>query len=83
MSYSFENKNILVTGGSGDIGAAICRALDSDGACALIADVDTERGERLRAQLRHPRSRFLRLDVSDSSQVARIFEQVESEWGPL
>src|SRR5215467_14299542 len=83
MPYSFENRIILVTGGAGDIGAAICRALDAGEACVLAADVDTEAGERLRPQLRHPKSRFLLLDVSDSAQVDRVFDQVEAEWGPL
>ena len=83
MPYSFKDRNILVAGGSGDIGAAICRTLDSDGACVLAADVDSERGKTLQAQLRHRRSRFLRLDVSDSAQVARVFQEVEAEWGPL
>ncbi len=83
MPYSFEQQVFLVTGGGGDIGAAICRALDADGACIWIADVDTTGGERLRTALRHPQSRFVRLDVSDSAQVGRVFEQVQTEAGRL
>jgi len=70
MPYDFQDRLILVTGGAGDIGAAICGALDADGARVLIADTDAARGEALRASLRHPQARFLALDVSDSAQVA-------------
>lgn len=83
MPYVFQDRVMLVTGGAGDIGAAICRLLDSDGACVVIADLDAASGEKLRAALRHPKSRFLRLDVSDSAAVTRAFEQVEAECGPL
>ena len=81
MSYSFDNRVVLVTGGAGDIGAAICRALDADGACVVAADLDVEGGRRLRSQLRHSRSEFLQLDVSDSAQVDGLFDRVEAEWG--
>lgn len=77
MPYSFENRTMLVTGGAGDIGAAICRALDADGARVLIADVDIEGGKKIRSQLRHPGAEFVYLDVSDSAQVTRVLDQVE------
>ncbi len=83
MPYSFHDRIVVVTGGAGDIGAAICRALDAGGACVLAADVDRAAGDRLRPQLRHAKARFLVLDVSDSAQVDRLFDQVEKEWGPL
>ncbi len=76
MAYSFENRTVLVTGGAGDIGGAICRALDADGARVLIADVDADGGNKLRSQLRHPGAKFVHLDVSDSAQVARVLDQM-------
>ncbi len=83
MPASFEGQVIVVTGGAGDIGAAICRQLDSRGACVVAADVDTAAGERLQTALRHERSRFLRLDVSDSRQVETAFNALEAELGRL
>ncbi|MBI3667533.1 MAG: SDR family oxidoreductase [Acidobacteria bacterium] len=83
MAYSFENRNILVTGGAGDIGSAICRVLDAGGACVLVADIDRAGGEMLAAKLRHPQSRFLFLDVADSGQVKAVFARMEAEFGAL
>ena len=83
MPYSFEDQVILVTGGAGDIGAAICRALDADGASVLVADVDSAGGQRVAAQLRQPQSRFILLDVSDPEQVRRVFRQIETDFGRL
>ena len=83
MPYNFEDRFILVTGGAGDIGAAICRKLDACGACALVADVDQDRGQALLAELTHPESQFLLLDVSKSDQVRMVFEHVEQEFGRL
>jgi NAD(P)-dependent dehydrogenase (short-subunit alcohol dehydrogenase family) len=81
MPYSFDGRVIFVTGGAGDIGAAICRALDADGACVAAFDLDAAGGEKLLPQMRHPRSRFLQLDVSDSAQVDRAFRQTEADLG--
>ncbi|MBI3694171.1 MAG: SDR family oxidoreductase, partial [Acidobacteria bacterium] len=76
MAYSFENRVMVVTGGAGDIGGAICRALEAGGARVVAVDVDA-------AAPRNARVGFLRLDVSDSAEVDRVFGQVESEWGPI
>ena len=38
MSGDFTHQVIAVTGGSGDIGGAICRRLDSGGATMVILD---------------------------------------------
>ncbi len=83
MPYSFEDRLVVVTGGAGDIGAAICRALDAGGACVAAVDVDAEGGRRLQAGLRRPRSRFAVLDVSDSAAVGRVFDQIEADLGPI
>ena len=83
MSYSFENRVFVVTGGAGDIGAAICRAIDAGGGCVWAADLDRTAAARLIPALRHPQSRFAELDVSDSAAVDRVFEQVQAEHGRL
>ena len=83
MPYNFEDRIFLVTGGAGDIGAAICRNLDAAGACVLVADVDQAGGQALLDQLTHPEAQFLLLDVSNSKQVTLAFQQVEAEFGSL
>ncbi len=76
MAYSFDNQVMVVTGGAGDIGAAICREIEAGGARVVAVDVDAAAPRTLRVG-------FLRLDVSDSAEVDRVFGQVESEWGPI
>lgn len=83
MAYDFSGKIIAVTGGGGDIGGAICREADAHGACVIILDVDLAGGERERTRLRHSRSRFIELDVSDSAAVRRVFDGIEREFGRL
>ena len=81
MPYSFKDKVIVVTGGAGDIGGAICRALDGDGACVVAADVDHAGGQNLRGRLTHRQAQFVLLDVSNSEQVRLFFDRVQAEFG--
>jgi NAD(P)-dependent dehydrogenase (short-subunit alcohol dehydrogenase family) len=83
MPYNFEDRIVLVTGGAGDIGAAICRRLDAGGACVLVADVDEPRGKALLAALTHPDAQFLALNVADSRLVEGVFGHLEREFGRL
>jgi len=77
MPYDFADRVIAVTGGSGDIGAAIVRALDRDGATVVALDVNEERGIALAGSLSNDDSEFLRLDVSDSAAVEGVFAKIE------
>jgi len=81
MPYDLQDRVIPVTGGAGDIGGAICRTLDRDGAIVVVLDTDEAGGEAVRAQLKHPRARFARLDVSDSPAVTAAFSEIEKEFG--
>jgi len=83
MPHNFSDWVVVVTGGSGDIGGAICRTVDAGGACLVVLDVDQAGGEGLLGELRHPRSRFVSVDVSDSAQVSRAFEAVQAEHGRI
>lgn len=83
MRYALENQIIAVTGGSGDIGGAICRKLDAEGSACILLDVDEAGAALRRAELKNPRSRFLPLDVSDSAAVTAVFEQIERDFGRI
>lgn len=82
MAFDLTERVIAVTGGAGDIGGAICRRLAADGARVVILDLDETRGEELQAELAGG-SRFLRLDVSDSADVARVFAEIDKLFGRL
>ena len=73
-SYDFEGRTALITGGAGDIGAAVARRLMSGG--ARVATLDLRAAER---------DGVLALtgDVSRSSEVDAAVATVESELGPL
>jgi NAD(P)-dependent dehydrogenase (short-subunit alcohol dehydrogenase family) len=87
MTGFLQGKRALVTGGSRGIGLEVARALLADGADVLLCGRSesslssavhslegTRKGQKL---VTHP------ADVSDSSQVLRLFEAVDRELGGL
>lgn len=72
----------LVSGGSGDIGAAICRALHADGWGLAIGYVSRQRAESLAAEFsaQGPPAKAVSLDLTDRAQVrAGLGELLEAE----
>ena len=61
-----EGARALVCGGASGLGAATARRLQAGGAHVTIADVNTERGEALAAELG---GAFVTCDVTDPAQV--------------
>ena len=61
----------LVSGGSGDIGSAICRSLHADGWGIAIGYVSGPRAEALAAELDTPEvpARAVPLDLTDAAQI--------------
>ncbi len=74
-----------VTGGAGGIGKATARRLISEGACAVLTDIDPEALEQARAELATDFGadavRAVRCDVTDEASVARSFERAVLEFG--
>ena len=73
---------ILVTGGAGFIGSAVCRYLiHHTGACVFNLDKLTYAGrlESLQAISRDPRYHFTKLDICDQAGVDDIFREVEPD----
>lgn len=60
----------IVTGGAGDIGSAVARALAAEGASVVIADVRDPEGTDLAADLGGP-ARFVHLDVTSEDDWQR------------
>jgi 2-hydroxycyclohexanecarboxyl-CoA dehydrogenase len=61
-------KAVLVTGGGGAIGAAICRRFARDGARVLVADVNAEAAERV---AREVEGEALAFDIADYAAAQR------------
>jgi NAD(P)-dependent dehydrogenase (short-subunit alcohol dehydrogenase family) len=83
--FSLDGRVALVTGASSGLGVRFAKVLAQAGAKVALA---ARRGDRLVAlaeELRADGARALpiELDVSDSAQVARAVEEVETELGPL
>ena len=78
----FENSVVLITGGSGGIGAATARAFINEGAKLAIADILENEGEELASELGE-NARFYRLDVSNAAQWEATVSEVEKTFGAI
>jgi NAD(P)-dependent dehydrogenase (short-subunit alcohol dehydrogenase family) len=85
MSFRFDGKVAVVTGGASGIGAATTRVLAELGAHVGILDRDKDQGERLAATLRAAGflATFHTCDVSSSASVESAIEDVETAQGGL
>ncbi len=83
MAHDFNGRVIAVTGGGGDIGGAVCRNLDRNGAVVVVLDVDVAGGESWRLRLTNPQARFQPLDVSDSAAVRDAFLSIAADYGRI
>jgi 3-oxoacyl-[acyl-carrier protein] reductase len=83
---AFDGRIALVTGGSRGIGAAVALALAEAGAdIAINYQVRADAAEAVARAVRATgrRAELARADVSDSSSVARMLEDVRSALGPI
>jgi 3alpha(or 20beta)-hydroxysteroid dehydrogenase len=75
-----QDKVVLVTGGSGGIGPATVRALHSENAFVVIADVVAAAGEKLAAELK---CEFCKLDVTSEGDWKRVVAHIVATHGKL
>ena len=75
LSFDFSGANVLVTGGSGGIGAAIARAFAEAGAAVTI----TGRRESIEAYEAAPSNvSYLRLEMTDAAGIERVADALPS-----
>ena len=80
-------KNVLITGGAGGIGTALCQAFAREG-CGVAVHYHSkkEKAEQLAAGLRNQygvRASAVQADVSDRASVSRLFDAVDDALGSL
>jgi NAD(P)-dependent dehydrogenase (short-subunit alcohol dehydrogenase family) len=75
ISFGHAGRVVIVTGGAQGIGEACARRFAAEDAKVVIADLDTQRGEALAAELG---ARFIRCDVGDKAQVDALVAQTVS-----
>lgn len=73
---------IVVTGGAGGIGSAICRGLANDGHKVVIADFDREGARRLAQEL-GKESLAVEVDVGNKESAGRMIQESLSRFGQI
>ena len=73
---------IIVTGGAGGIGSAICRGLAHDGHRVLVADFDREGAARLAQELGE-KALAVAVDVGNKESVAKMIQQGLTRFGQI
>ena len=73
---------IVVTGGAGGIGSAICRGLAHDGHQVVVADFDREGAARLAQEL-GKESLAAHVDVGSKESVAKMIEESLARFGRI
>src|SRR6476661_1431354 len=82
---SLKDRVAIITGAGQGIGRAFAKAFAAQGAVAVIAEHNRERGEAVAAEIAVAggRSRALMTDVADPDSVAAMAKAVDSEFGRI
>lgn len=81
-----SEKNILVTGGSGEIGSEICRVMAENGAnVAFTYNRNIKKAEELAKELEGigAKVRFSRVEAVDSKAINEFCDETESSFGSI
>lgn len=80
-----KDKVVLVTGGAGGIGAAICRRFAEAGSTVAVFDLNSNAMQKLTSELEASgaRARGYNVDITDHDAVNAAVARVEDELGPI
>jgi len=79
----FKDKIIIVAGGASGIGREIVRQLAINDAKIVIVDRDLENGTSLQAELEEYTVAFQQSDMTNASEVEKLFDSVFQEYGRI
>lgn len=80
MTYDFDGKTAIVTGGGSGIGKAICEHLARDGAFVIVADLDMDRAEAVAKEIG---GKAFQVDTAKPDQVAAMVDLAKDQGGAL
>ena len=80
-----KDKVVVITGGAGGIGTAICKRFGEEGSIVALFDLNTEGGARVAADIESAggKARAYRVDITDHESVNAAVAKVEEELGPI
>jgi len=80
-----QDKVIVVTGAAQGIGEAYAKALATEGAKVVVADINQEAGEQVAKQIKADGGHaiFVHCDVSSAESAAALVQRVENEFGGI
>jgi len=78
-------ETIIVTGGAGGIGSAICEGLAGDGLNVVVADYADDAANRVAARIKEGKGEAaaVKVDVGDPGSVAAMMEQAVARYGQI
>jgi NAD(P)-dependent dehydrogenase (short-subunit alcohol dehydrogenase family) len=78
-----KDKVVVVTGGAGLLGAAVCSGIARDGGLPVIADVDIDRAEHLASEIRANglTAHAVAMDITKGSQIDKVIVEVQERFG--
>ncbi|WP_377190484.1 SDR family NAD(P)-dependent oxidoreductase [Ruegeria meonggei] len=81
----FENKTVVVTGGAGGIGAAICRRFAAEGAKVWVVDTNVEAAEELSAAIRAEggNADFRNVNLTDAKAIGSFVTSLTEDGGQI
>jgi len=83
--FDLADRTVLVAGGAGYLGSAICKGLAERRAKVVIADIAADRAEKLAAEIgndyRGAGTRALHIDVASEESITRALAEVVCEFG--
>jgi NAD(P)-dependent dehydrogenase (short-subunit alcohol dehydrogenase family) len=83
VTYDFRDKVIVVTGGAGGIGSALCLRFAAGGARLVVVDIDEARAKRTAADLPGAGHVGLGCDLLDRAAVEAMADEVAAVHGRI
>ena len=84
MAQTLKNKIVLVTGGAGGIGSAICKKMANEGASVVITyNSNVEKAENLLKILRGSNHAIFHAPTTDAEKVNALADFVKTKYGRL